>query len=241
MGRGDVETRIVEILVNCNELTEYVKKYDSKPLCSDKTDNKSVEEAANQYRECALYLQKADTFDELFYEKLLEVYHHYKSSSDYMARLVKKRMQVLSQELIQEHDTTRVLILKQFLKVAEFPNTNCFSRALRDYVYEITGLSKKATSSEILAAIATISDDFFSKLNELPTTGKDAKKSFKEKWEPLFWAKDIAEGIFNDQQTTRSKLYWFAIIFDMSYYSGLSDERLEEDSDIQKNLFVLHS
>ncbi len=66
---------------------------------------------------------------------------------------------------------------------------------------------------------------------------RDIQKKFADKWEPLFWADDIAGGYFNNQQITRKKLYWFAIIFEMTYCVNTWVDVYDAKTDIQKNLF----
>ena len=66
---------------------------------------------------------------------------------------------------------------------------------------------------------------------------RDVQKKYADKWEPLFWANDIASGYFNNQQITRKKLYWFAIIFEMSYCVNTWIDVYDAKTDIQKNLF----
>ena len=229
-GRGDEERKIVKMLI-AGKATGYAEKYGNAPLCADKTDEKSVNEAAEKYEMCARELPRAAELDKLFEERIFDIYKSCKSSADYMTRLVKRRIRILNPQLERECDTVRVLILKQFLRAAEFPKTTCMSRAMRDYVYETTGTAR-AGKKETINTIATVSDNIFDKLKEMPVE-KEAKKVFREKWDPLIWANDIASGTFGEQQTTRDKLYIFAIVFEMTYYKVTN----EESDDIQENLF----
>lgn len=229
-GKGMPEKEIVNILSNCNNLTGYKDKYGVERLCKNRANIDDVNAAAQKYSEFAEALPKEAELDKLFYDKLSEIYTNYKSSGDYITRLVKDRMKEISPELISEDVGTRVLIFRQFLKAAEFPKTKCMSRALRDYVYNITETSELSTKEEILRGILKIKDNVFAKMDDIP-------KDSKEQWEPLVWSNDIANGIFNNQYTTRIKIYWFAIIFDMSYYTGASNEMFDETTDIQTKLF----
>jgi len=71
----------------------------------------------------------------------------------------------------------------------------------------------------------------------LKNAPKDVQSELAKIYAPLMWANDIAHGFFNDQQTTRTKLYWFAIIFEMTFFDGAEDEIKDDKTDIQKNLF----
>ncbi len=73
--------------------------------------------------------------------------------------------------------------------------------------------------------------------DRLKNEPKDLQSELAKIYAPLMWADEIAHGYFNDQQTTRTKLYWFAIIFEMTFFSGAEDEIESDETDIQKNLF----
>lgn len=65
---------------------------------------------------------------------------------------------------------------------------------------------------------------------------RDARKSDNETWKPLMWADELSKSSFSDQRTTRTKLYWFAIIFEMTYSGSFLDKE-NEKTDIQNKLF----
>ncbi|MCD8180459.1 MAG: hypothetical protein LUF26_03145 [Firmicutes bacterium] len=229
-GKGTAEKKIVNIL---SVLTGYKDKYGSQWLCGDYTDAEDVNKSAAEYLEFAKELSRNADFDRLFYNELSNIYKNYASSGDYITRLVRDRMSVISPELLSENTPTRVLIFRQFLKAAEFPKRKCMSRDLRDYVFEITGTSETSDAEEILKGISNIQDGIFSRLDEVYGYSKDSR----EQWEPLMWSSELANGTFNNQYTTRIKLYWFAVIFDMSYYIGEPNEIFDADTDIQTKLF----
>ena len=224
-GKSEAEYAIVKILSACNTLTGYYDEHGKKLLCKNRRDAAEVEDAAKEYERYAGKLPTESDFEKAVYEKLLEIYGSYKSSGDYIDRLVRKRMNVLNPDLIGAHDTTRLLIFKQFLKAVEFPESNYISRNLKNY---ILGTMK----DDVEIDISKIQDSIFSVLGEIQIT-----KDNRDQWAPLMWADDIANGIFDNQRTTRNKLYWFAIIFQMSFYTGDINEIMDEDTDIQKNLF----
>ncbi len=231
-GKGMAERKIADILAGCNDRTEYKDNYGTKRLCRNYTDAEDVAKSAEEYLKYAEALPKEADFDRLFYDELSDIYKNYASSGDYITRLVKDRMSEISPKLLSENTPTRVLIFRQFLKAAEFPKTGCMSHALRDYVFEITGTSKTSDAEEISAGISSIQDGIFSKLDDISDCSKDSKQ-----WEPLIWSDELANGTFNNQYTTRVKLYWFAVIFDMSYYIGEPNKKFDKNTDIQTRLF----
>lgn len=97
--------------------------------------------------------------------------------------------------------------------------------------------SKYNTLKKDYEALAVEKEDISKKKDKVENKHKDLQKKYNKNWAPLMWADDIAKGFFNDQQTTRRKIYWFAIIFEMTFYSGAVNEIEDPETDIQKNLF----
>ncbi len=240
-GRGDIERSIVSLLSESDRYTGYFADNKNQPLCDDRTSDEKVKKAAKEYRKYAAKLPKDDDVDGLFLAELCDMLKSFRPSEDYMERIVKQRLQVLCPELVGVNDTARVLILKQFLNAIEFPkNTEHFSRAFASFILEKMGCDLKAGKQSRPATpeeIAKLDDSVFQKLSEMPEKGKDAQKDFKEKWEWLLWADDLANANFDNQHTIRRKLYIFAIVFGMTYNTGAADEIFDESSDIEKNLF----
>ncbi len=129
---GDKQAELLKILENVPEYMDkyYVEGVDGtclpKELISSfryEGKNKELIDAAIQIY--SYYVEKIKSIleinkdiDVLFLEKLNAVFSEYKSSTDYMTRLVKRllRFNVESDGIFKETDTTRVLILKQFIK-----------------------------------------------------------------------------------------------------------------------------
>ncbi len=240
-GRGDIERSIVQILAESDKYTGYFTANKNQLLCDDRTSDEKVRNAAHEYRKYAAKLPKDDDVDGLFLAELCDMLQNFRPSVDYMERIVRSRLNALCPELLGENDSARVLILKQFLISVDFPkNTEHFSRAFAAFVLEKMGCDLKAGKQSRVATvqeIAKLDDSVFEKLSEMPEKGKDAQKDFKEKWEWLIWADDLANANFDNQHTIRRKLYIFAIVFGMTYNTGAVDEVFDESSDIEKNLF----
>ena len=83
-------------------------------MCDDRTDSQKVQKAAEEYRKYAELLPKDDEVDGIFMNELHELYAHYRPSESYIDRIVRRRIGSISPEFINENDTTRLLILKQF-------------------------------------------------------------------------------------------------------------------------------
>lgn len=144
--RRVLEECIVDTLYNSDCYTKYRAEYcfdgcgnDTKKLLCDTEENlrnqDKVNEAAKIYRECALRLPSNSQIDSTFIDGLYGIYSEFKSSEDYMKRLVHRRLKLINPELIKDNDTTRVLILKQFLlKLGFLEGTPYHSKAFEKYI-----------------------------------------------------------------------------------------------------------
>jgi len=238
-GKGHVERELVEILVRCDSITHYTATHSTSTICTAETrlNRRAVLEAAKKYGEYVKCFPGKDSLngrflEEKFREQLKKILDNSASSADYITRLVNERMAVLSPELVCEGDSTRLMIFKQFLKASGFPADSCQPRSLKKHIVEITGLSAKPGKDEITSAIRSLTDIPGGAASVFD--GLDYARN--QEWEALVWADDISRGYFNDQRTTRIKLYWFAVIFEMTFnpapgFGGNSE------TDIQKKLF----
>lgn len=238
--KGDVERRIIKLL----EKSSSVTGYDGTPgvtkcTAEDRFDDSKVYKAAEYYRSFARKLPDEETLktkylDEQFKVRMSEIVKNSHSSTDYITRLTKERMEVLSPELIHDGDSTRLLIFKQFLKASEFSSPSCMSASFKKRLCEITGLGEKPSEKDIDNAICSLTDNADGgPLNVFDLLGE----ARENEWTPLIWADDISRGFFNDQRTTRVKLYWYAIIFRMTFCFAGDEEAYNRDTDIQEKLF----
>lgn len=122
-----------ELLVILGDVPEYIRNHSEKSIDGQKTPKRLISsfryEGANKkvideaIKEYAKYTKKIRRISEInkdtdveFLEKLNSVYDEYKSSTDYMTRLV-NRLLKYNIGVAEEPDTeTRVLILRQFLR-----------------------------------------------------------------------------------------------------------------------------
>lgn len=128
---GDKQAELLKILENVPEYMDkyYIEKSDGTRLPRElirsfryDKNKENIDKAIKVYKKYAKKIKSITEvnreIDVLFIEKLNAVFSEYKSSTDYMTRLVKRliRYNVNSDGDLKETDTTRVLILKQFIK-----------------------------------------------------------------------------------------------------------------------------
>lgn len=128
---GDIQEKLLNILENVPEYKDkyYVEEKDGtrrarELICSFRYDkNKEfIDRAIKEYKKYVKNIKSITEvnrdIDILFLDKLNAVFSEYKSSTDYMSRLVKRLLKynVGNDGDFKENDTTRVLILKQFIK-----------------------------------------------------------------------------------------------------------------------------
>lgn len=137
---GDKQAELLKILENVPEYMDkyYVEKPDGtraprELIRSFRYEGENKERIDKAIKVYSYYAKKLKSIveinkdiDVLFLEKLNAVFLEYKSSSEYITRLVKRliRYNVESDDIFNEADTTRVLILKQFIKQFDY---NCVS------------------------------------------------------------------------------------------------------------------
>lgn len=137
---GDKQAELLKILENVPEYMDkyYVVKSDGtraprELIRSFRYEGENKERIDKAIKAYSYYAKKLKSIveinkdiDVLFLEKLNAVFLEYKSSTEYITRLVKRllRYNVESDDIFNEADTTRVLILKQFIKQFGY---NCVS------------------------------------------------------------------------------------------------------------------
>ena len=180
-----------------------------------------------------------DIEDKIMYA-LYKRFGDYPSPEEYMKRIVDK---LSNSEDNWQNDTLRLRILKQFIK---YGGTLTFKRQnaatgkneevkvyngkpyIVKYVKKITGKAPKLND-----ILENISDDIFSCLD---SATKDQKKS-DGTYGILKMADDLAAGKFRSGGATKRSLYYFAMVYGMTYFSGASGEKRDPATDIEKNLF----
>ena len=149
---------------------------------------------------------------------------------EYMKRLV---LRLADEEVINDGDSIRLIILKQFLK-----HTNYKTKAISNLIKV-----KKQKNNDFL--IQNVTDDIFDVLIEIKEkfeaekdTDKKAKDKFKDakrKVALLQLADDLATGKFRTNGRTKTDLYMFAMAFGMTF--NIREVRDDLEKDVEKNLF----
>ena len=167
---------------------------------------------------------------------MYELFKVYPTPEDYMKRIVDR----LQTEDSWKNDTVRLRILKQFIKYGNYMSYKSVDKTvtiyggkqyIKSYAKEKAGRKLKNTED----IIANIDDHIFDVL-------KKAEKSQKQprgKYALISMSEDLAKGRFKTDGATRRDLYFFAMVFNMTYYCENSngDTMLDYNSDIEKNLF----
>lgn len=162
---------------------------------------------------------------------LYSLYANYPAPSEYMERLVDR---LCTAEDGWEGDSLRLRILKQFIKYGNYLyDAKCGSRTyIRSYAAQ-----KGAADRSADEVTSHIDDHIFDVLFEKETTKEQRK--FGGKYGLLKIADDLASGKFRLWGVTRQNLYYFAMVYGMTYYAGPEDGSriFDRMTDIEVNLF----
>lgn len=164
---------------------------------------------------------------------LFSIYKEYPSPEDYMLRLVNR---LSEKEDHWENDTLRVRILKQFIKYGDYLKAADYNGKGAITKYIKRKLQKKNNEPiDKGDVLEYLDDDIFLLLDNAT---KDQKKP-DGTYGILKLADDLATGKFRVEGVTKKGLYLFAIVYNMTYYSGDVEhgERLDPRTDIENNLF----
>lgn len=97
---------------------------------------------------------------------------------------------------------------------------------------------KKKKYEEQLLILEYINDGIFDAyLNELKENNSRELRKPRGKFGLIRLADDLAKGRFKAGGATRKELYLFAMVYNMTYYTGDSEELIVYEKDIVKNLF----
>ena len=172
---------------------------------------------------------------------ILKKTKYYASPEEYMKRIV-DRME--NPEDGWKDDTLRLRILKQFIKYGNYLQDVCHTGSngsvVRDiggrmqivgYVKEKTG-KKKLSLEDVLNEV---DDNIFSLMDNAPREQLRPRGMFGL----LKIVNDLANGWFRMEGSTKRALYFFAMVYGMTYYAGSERDAEVYDaaSDIEDNLF----
>ena len=154
---------IVETLISMNHLTKYVENVGKGPICKNLRIREERIRAARIYAKYAMMLPTQEMLDTRFRDSLYKLYKEYRSSAEYMDRLVRRRMSEISPELIREGDTTRLLILKQFLKEPDFLRAHpAYTDGFRKHIEkqpDVIGADRTLNPAALTDSVFNVLDD----------------------------------------------------------------------------------
>lgn len=214
IGRSDEPTRRAELLA----------MLEARGIVYDK--NKTLSDYAQEFPDFA-------QIEKEMLEALYESYAEFPTPQKYMERIVNR----LCQEEAWKNDTLRLRILKRFIK---YGNRLTYYNSANEKVAIYGGESyirkylkeKGAKSDQVWDDLSLLEDDVFAALD---TATKEQKKP-TGKFGLLKMVDDLASGKFRTGGATKKSLYLFALVYNMSFYSGLAD-MIDHETDIEINLF----
>lgn len=158
---------------------------------------------------------------------LYDIYESYPAPEEYMKRIVDR---LCSKSDGWEKEPLRLRILKQFIKYGNYLADAGFGgkTAIQGYVKKKTG--KKPKESDVLSEL---DDGIF----EFLESASKSQKKPDGKYGLIKTADDLASGKFRMGGATKKSLYLFAMVFDMTYYTGSDVERFDPSTDVEYNLF----
>lgn len=164
-------------------------------------------------------------------------YKNYASPEDYLTRIVKHNR---SEDDHWANDTLRVQILKQFIKYgncltykSNYSNKNITLYGGKNYIKSY--LMKKIDAkniSNINNYLKYINDDIF---DILQNAKRDQKKP-KGIYGLIKLVDDLSSGKFHSEGSTKKGLYYFAIVYNMTYGNNF-DTAQRDYREIEENLF----
>lgn len=215
----------------------------------------------------AIWVNKLPAFNELdytFLKYISEQFDKYKSSSDYLTRLVHKRLEAINPSILDKSLSTRLLILKQFIhqfgcgKVIEKtvdkkkrvriadPYETRRTKKIEDRPKGKKQINPNSYYSESIEQMCI--NDFHGSYEEMSQNLSETEFEvllLDKKCNFAKIANALASAYFSAQRKTREYLYIFAIAFEMKFNmeDNESSKRHSSSSakhdwmDIQKNLF----
>ena len=158
---------------------------------------------------------------------LYDRFEDYPTPEEYMKRMVDR---LCEKEDGWQEDTLRLRILKQFIKYGNYLEDAGFRgrAAIQKYVGRRT--NKKVQENDVLT---DLDDGVFDVLGG----ASKAQRRPNGTYGLLKAADDLASGKFRMGGATKRLLYLFAMVFDMTYYTGSEIERFNYATDIETNLF----
>lgn len=163
--------------------------------------------------------------------ELFERFESYPTPKEYMKTIVDNN--AFDSDISWRDDSLRLRILKQFIKYTDYlkdtPKMSASKTFIRKYVGDM--INKERNAVTVDEVLENIDDSIFDYID----TPEAKKKANSDKL--LKTADNLAEGKFRTSGRTQTELYYFAMAYDMNYYTGAKNEVFEKKRDIEKNLF----
>ncbi len=237
-----------------SKLSELIKMFDEYNLKVDKSQSPLY----YRYLLKQIKFQDLPSIEEHFINSLYDKYENFPSPEKFMERLVNR----LTTDESWNKDSTRLKILKQFIKYGNFMEYRDLSNKLvkiyhgQMYIRKYAEAKKKVklNNNRIEDVIEHLDEGVFYKLEEIrenirSNQGESAEeKKMKNrdsesiktdgKYGLLRVADDLANGNFRSGGSTKKDLYVFAMTFGMTYYTSVgNDLLLDYETDVELNLF----
>ena len=174
-------------------------------------------------------IPEREDFQNKFIDALFIRYQKYPKPEDFLKRTVDHL------EDPEDHwaeDPLRLRILKQFIKYGDYlkPAGIDGRATIQKYVKKKTGCKKEPGTEEVLKEL---DDGVF----EVLKTATRAQRRPSGRYGLIKTADDLASGKFRTGGATKKDLYLFAMVYNMTYYTGRPDEKIDQERDIETKLF----
>lgn len=165
---------------------------------------------------------------------LFDKFEMFPSPEDYMKRIVNNNS--FKEDKKWKTDSLRLRILKQFIKYTDYLRMvdyggareyNACKIGIQRHIAEKLGV-ERYRDVEVDDVIENIDDTIFEFIDTDKWTGRDKL---------LKTADNLAKGKFRTSGRTTMEIYYFAMAYDMTYYSGAKGTVYQAKTDIEKNLF----
>lgn len=231
-GRADFECKI-NALREAGVRSDRSSKLKKLFILFDRCGIKYERGRNNEYYENLVREADIPSFSEIEDRMMLALfkrYERYPLPEEYMRRIVDR---LCRKDDVWENDSLRLRILKQFIKYGNYLADAGYGGRLAIRKYVKTKNERSKISDEIV--LSELDDSVF---DLLATATKEQKKPYG-RFGLLKAADDLASGKFHTGGATRKSLYLFAMVYDMTFYSGnwAGGETLDYRTDIETNLF----
>ena len=179
-------------------------------------------------------IETNDDYNRNVEERVLRVlydrFEMFPSPEDYMKRIVDNNS--FKEDEKWKTDSVRLRILKQFIKYTDYLRLvdheyNASKIGLQSYIAEKLGVGNYG---DIMPddVLDNIDDSIFEFINTDEWNGSDKL---------LKTADNLAKGKFRTSGRTILEVYYFAMAYNMTYYSGAKGTVYQAKTDVEKNLF----